>query len=73
MSEKPSISEKINVTSNLIVTMSGEPAERLGIAVALVEIYRHDLQKTFADVPVPTKAESTPAPEEPKAEAPVAP
>lgn len=42
--------EKVNAVSNVIANMTLDPAERLGIVSALIEIYRHEITKAFVSV-----------------------
>lgn len=39
--------KRVNAVSDLVSTMTPDPAERLGIVTALCEIYRHDLANNF--------------------------
>lgn len=46
-------SERVNAASALISSMTVDPSEKLGIAGALYEIYKHELQKYFVTVKPP--------------------
>ncbi len=45
-------SEKVNAISSVVAQMSQDPAERLGLVTALVEIYRHEIKRSFSIIPV---------------------
>ena len=36
-------SERVNAISNMISNITADPAERYGLAMAIAEIYRHEL------------------------------
>lgn len=57
-------SERVNAVSNIIISMSSDPAERLGIANAVCEIYKFELQKYFTAVPAPSNQNGTEKPVE---------
>lgn len=44
--------QKVNAVSEALARLSNDPAERMGIAVAIMEIYRFELTKNFIVVPV---------------------
>ncbi len=50
--------QKVNAVSEVLARLSNDPAERLGIAVAIMEIYRFELTKNFVAVPVETAADN---------------
>lgn len=50
-----SVSEKVNVVSNVISNISNDPSERLGIAVCLAEIYKNELSKLLVRVESPAE------------------